>query len=48
MNWEVTVQTGIHEFDCFEIEANSEAEAILEGAKLGNSPIIIRSKLLLN
>jgi hypothetical protein len=42
MNYNVTVQTGEHEFDSFEIAASSYSEAWIKGARLAKSPMVLR------
>jgi hypothetical protein len=44
MNYEVTVQTGKHNFDCFEVDAASHSEAWVKGARLAKSPLVMRVK----
>ena len=44
MLYDVTVQVGKHEYDSYEIEANSISEAWIKGAKIAKSPMVMRVK----
>ncbi|MFA6373821.1 MAG: hypothetical protein WCW68_14465 [Methanothrix sp.] len=43
-SFEVTVQAGKHDFDCYEIEATSQSEAWIKGARIAKSPLVMRVK----
>jgi hypothetical protein len=42
MLYDVMVQVGKHEYDSYELEANSISEAWIMGAKIAKSPMVIK------
>jgi hypothetical protein len=43
-SFEVTVQTGMHQFECYEIDAATQSEAWIKGARIAKSPLVMRVK----
>lgn len=48
MLYDVTVQVGKHEYDSYELEANSISEAWIMGARIAKSPMVMRVKEIQN
>lgn len=42
MLYDVLVQIGKHEYDSYELEANSISEAWIKGARIAKSPMVLK------